>query len=54
MTMARWRLITGIAGVATGVIAAGAGVALAAEKIAVGRQRIPRRASRSASCAGGR
>ena len=38
--MARWRLITGIAGVATGVIAAGAGVGLAAEKIAVGRQRM--------------
>jgi pimeloyl-ACP methyl ester carboxylesterase len=40
MTMARWRLITGVAGVATGVIAAGAGVVLAAEKIAVGRQRM--------------
>ena len=38
--MARWRLITGVAGVATGVIAAGAGVVLAAEKIAVGRQRM--------------
>ena len=40
MTMARWRRITGVAGVATGVIAAGAGVVLAAEKIAVGRQRL--------------
>src|SRR5690242_21489209 len=40
MIMARWRRITGIAGVATGVIAAGAGAVLAAEKIAVGRQRM--------------
>jgi pimeloyl-ACP methyl ester carboxylesterase len=38
--MARWRRITGVAGVATGLVAAGAGAVLAAEKIAVGRHRL--------------
>jgi len=37
--MARWRRLTSIAGVATGVAAAGVGAVIAAEKIAVGRMR---------------
>ncbi|MGB6455448.1 MAG: alpha/beta hydrolase [Streptosporangiaceae bacterium] len=38
--MARWRRLTSIAGIATGVAAAGVGGVLAAEKIAVGRIRL--------------
>jgi pimeloyl-ACP methyl ester carboxylesterase len=37
--MARWRRLTSIAGLATGVAAAGVGAVIAAEKIAVGRIR---------------
>jgi pimeloyl-ACP methyl ester carboxylesterase len=37
--MARWRRLTSIAGLATGVAAAGVGAVIAAEKIAVGRLR---------------
>ena len=37
--MARWRRLTSIAGLATGVAAAGVGAVIAAEKIAVGRMR---------------
>ena len=37
--MARWRRLTSIAGLATGVAAAGIGAVIAAEKIAVGRMR---------------
>ena len=38
--MARWRRITGAAGLAVGALAAGMGAVIAAEKIAVGRQRL--------------
>jgi pimeloyl-ACP methyl ester carboxylesterase len=38
--MARWRRLTSVAGIATGVAAAGVGGMLAAEKIAVGRFRL--------------
>ncbi|MGH3300122.1 MAG: alpha/beta fold hydrolase [Streptosporangiaceae bacterium] len=38
--MARWRRLTSIAGIATGVAAAGVGGVLAAEKIVVGRIRV--------------
>jgi pimeloyl-ACP methyl ester carboxylesterase len=38
--MARWRRLTSIAGIATGVVAAGVGGVIAAEKIAVGRIRL--------------
>src|SRR6266567_2596786 len=38
--MARWRRITGVAGLAVGALAAGTGAVIAAEKIAVGRQRL--------------
>ncbi|HEY2507639.1 MAG TPA: alpha/beta hydrolase [Streptosporangiaceae bacterium] len=38
--MARWRRLTSVAGLATGIVAAGAGAAIAAEKIAVGRIRL--------------
>jgi pimeloyl-ACP methyl ester carboxylesterase len=38
--MARWRRLTSVAGIATGVVAAGIGGVLAAEKIAVGRIRL--------------
>jgi pimeloyl-ACP methyl ester carboxylesterase len=38
--MARWRRITGAAGIAAGAAAAGAGAILAVEKIAVGRRRL--------------
>jgi pimeloyl-ACP methyl ester carboxylesterase len=38
--MARWRRITGAAGLVAGALAAGAGAAIAAEKVAVGRQRL--------------
>ncbi len=38
--MARWRRITGVAGLAAGAAAAGAGAILAVEKIAVGRRRL--------------
>jgi pimeloyl-ACP methyl ester carboxylesterase len=38
--MARWRRLTSVAGLATGIAAAGAGVVIAAEKIAVGRIRL--------------
>jgi len=37
--MARWRRLTSIAGLATGITAAGVGAVIAAEKIAVGRLR---------------
>ena len=37
--MARWRRLTSVAGLATGVAAAGVGAVIAAEKIAVGRMR---------------
>jgi pimeloyl-ACP methyl ester carboxylesterase len=38
--MARWRRISGVAGVAAGVVAAGTGAVIAAEKLAVGRHRL--------------
>jgi len=38
--MARWRRLTSVAGLATGIAAAGAGAVIAAEKIAVGRIRL--------------
>ncbi len=38
--MARWRRITGAAGLVVGAVAAGTGAIIAAEKIAVGRQRL--------------
>ena len=38
--MARWRRITGVAGLAAGAVAAGAGAVIAAEKVAVGRLRL--------------
>ncbi len=38
--MARWRRITGVAGLVVGAVAAGTGAVIAAEKIAVGRQRL--------------
>ncbi|HXW87802.1 MAG TPA: alpha/beta hydrolase [Streptosporangiaceae bacterium] len=38
--MARWRRLTSVAGIATGVVAAGVGGVIAAEKIAVGRIRL--------------
>jgi pimeloyl-ACP methyl ester carboxylesterase len=38
--MARWRRITGVAGLAAGAMAAGTGAVLAAEKVAVGRLRL--------------
>ncbi len=38
--MARWRRLTSVAGVATGIAAAGVGAVIAAEKIAVGRLRM--------------
>lgn len=38
--MARWRRLTSVAGVATGIAAAGAGAVIAAEKVAVGRLRL--------------
>jgi pimeloyl-ACP methyl ester carboxylesterase len=38
--MARWRRITGMAGLAAGAVAAGTGAVLAAEKVAVGRLRL--------------
>jgi len=38
--MARWRRLTSVAGIATGVAAAGVGGVIAAEKIAVGRIRL--------------
>ncbi|MEP7025837.1 MAG: alpha/beta hydrolase [Actinomycetota bacterium] len=38
--MARWRRITGVAGVAAGVVAAGTGAVIAVEKFAVGRHRL--------------
>jgi pimeloyl-ACP methyl ester carboxylesterase len=38
--MARWRRLTSVAGLATGIAAAAAGAAIAAEKIAVGRIRL--------------
>jgi pimeloyl-ACP methyl ester carboxylesterase len=38
--MTRWRRLTSVAGIATGVVAAGVGGMLAAEKIAVGRIRL--------------
>ncbi len=38
--MARWRRLTSVAGIATGVVAAGVGSVIAAEKIAVGRIRL--------------
>jgi pimeloyl-ACP methyl ester carboxylesterase len=37
--MARWRRLTSVAGLATGIAAAGVGAVIAAEKIAVGRMR---------------
>jgi len=43
--MASWRRITGVAGLAAGVTAAGAGAILAAERIAVGRVRLIRKAA---------
>ncbi len=38
--MARWRRLSSVAGLVTGIVAAGAGAAIAAEKIAVGRIRL--------------
>lgn len=38
--MTRWRRLTSVAGIATGIVAAGAGAVIAAEKIAVGRIRL--------------
>jgi pimeloyl-ACP methyl ester carboxylesterase len=38
--MARWRRLTSVAGLATGIAAAGVGAVIAAEKIAVGRMRM--------------
>ncbi len=38
--MARWRRLTSVAGVATGIAAAGAGAVIAAERVAVGRLRL--------------
>jgi pimeloyl-ACP methyl ester carboxylesterase len=38
--MARWRRLTSIAGLATGIAAAGVGAVIAAEKVAVGRMRM--------------
>jgi pimeloyl-ACP methyl ester carboxylesterase len=38
--MARWRRLTSIAGLATGIAAAGVGAVIAAEKVAVGRLRM--------------
>jgi pimeloyl-ACP methyl ester carboxylesterase len=38
--MARWRRLSSVAGLATGIAAAGAGAVIAAEKIAVGRIRL--------------
>jgi pimeloyl-ACP methyl ester carboxylesterase len=38
--MARWRRVTGVAGLAAGAVAAGTGAVLAAEKVAVGRLRL--------------
>src|SRR5271169_6126891 len=38
--MAKWRRLTSIAGLTTGIAAAGAGVVIAAEKVAVGRLRL--------------
>ena len=38
--MARWRRLTSVAGLATGIVAASAGAAIAAEKVAVGRIRL--------------
>src|ERR1700685_4628490 len=38
--MARWRRLTSIAGIATGIAAAGVGAVIAAEKVAVGRLRM--------------
>jgi pimeloyl-ACP methyl ester carboxylesterase len=43
--MASWRRITGVAGLAAGATAAGAGAILAAERIAVGRVRLIRKAA---------
>ncbi|MGO8958792.1 MAG: alpha/beta fold hydrolase [Streptosporangiaceae bacterium] len=38
--MVRWRRLTSVAGLATGIVAAGAGAVIAAEKVAVGRIRL--------------
>jgi pimeloyl-ACP methyl ester carboxylesterase len=38
--MARWRRLTSVAGLATGIAAAGAGAVIAVEKVAVGRLRL--------------
>ena len=38
--MARWRRLSSVAGLATGIVAASAGAAIAAEKVAVGRIRL--------------
>jgi pimeloyl-ACP methyl ester carboxylesterase len=43
--MASWRRITGVAGLAAGATAAGAGAILAAERIAIGRVRLIRKAA---------
>jgi pimeloyl-ACP methyl ester carboxylesterase len=45
--MAKWRRLTSVAGLATGIAAAGAGAVIAAEKVAVGRIRLRRDPARN-------